>query len=168
VEDFHREVAPLLAARGWLRLYRLHVGGAAIAAIHGLEVKGRFLYYQSGYDPAWAARSPGLVLVGKTVQDAYARGLADYDFLRGTEPYKLEWSSDRRDTCTLRLRAPTLRAGGDALAREAWRGARDVARSVAPRRAWDVLRRLRRELDARALVPGRAEGGEGPWSTDRS
>ena len=160
VEDFHREVAPLLAARGWLRLYRLHVGGTAIAAIHGIEVNARFYYYQSGYDPAWSARSPGLVLVGRTVEDAYARGLADYDFLRGTEPYKLEWASDRRDTCTLRLRAPTLRAGGEALAREAWRGARGVARNVAPRRAWDALRRLRRAMEARALAAARAGGGE--------
>jgi CelD/BcsL family acetyltransferase involved in cellulose biosynthesis len=152
VEDFHRAAAPLLAARGWLRLYRLHVAGGAIASIHGLEVGGRFLYYQSGYDPAWRARSPGLVLVGRTVEDAYARRLDDYDFLRGTEPYKLEWASDRRETCTLRLRAPTLRAGADGLARAALRDARLLARSVAPRRGWEALRRLRRVMEARALA----------------
>ena len=165
VEDFHRTAASLLAVRGWLRLYRLHVGGAAIAAIHGLEVAGRFFYYQSGYDPAWRARSPGLVLVGRTVEDAYARGLTDYDFLRGTEPYKLEWATDRRETCTLRLRAPTLRAGADGLARAALRDARDVARRVAPRRGWEALRRLRRGLEARALA-ARARGGEGACAGD--
>jgi CelD/BcsL family acetyltransferase involved in cellulose biosynthesis len=66
VEAFHREVAPLLAARGWLRIYRLLVEGKAIAAVYGIEVGRRFFYYQSGYDPAWSARSPGVVLVGKT------------------------------------------------------------------------------------------------------
>jgi CelD/BcsL family acetyltransferase involved in cellulose biosynthesis len=160
VEDFHREVAPRLAARGWLRLYRLHVGGAAIAAVYGIEVGRRFFYYQSGYDPEWSARSPGLVLVGRTIEDAYARGLADYDFLRGTEPYKLEWASDRRETCTLRLRAPSLRAGTAALAREAWRGARDAARAIAPARAWQALRRARRGFEARALAGARTGGGD--------
>jgi CelD/BcsL family acetyltransferase involved in cellulose biosynthesis len=154
VEDFHREVAPLLAARGWLRLHVLHAGGGAVAAVHGIEVGRRFYYYQSGFDPAWSARSPGLVLVGRTVEDAYARGLADYDFLRGVEPYKLEWASDRRETCTLRLRAPTLRAGAAGLAREAWRGARGAARSALPGGAWEALRRARRGLESRALTWG--------------
>ncbi len=159
VEDFHRDVVPRLAARGWLRLYRLHVGGGAVAAVYGLEVGRRFFYYQSGYDPAWSARSPGLVLVGRTIEDAYQRGLADYDFLRGTEPYKLEWASDRRETCTLRLRAPSLRAGTAALAREAWRGAKDVARAIAPARTWEALRRARRGVEARALAGARTGGG---------
>ena len=99
-----------------------------------IEVGRRFFYYQSGYDPAWSPRSPGLVLVGRTVEDAYARGLADYDFLRGTEPYKLDWAWDRRETCTLRVHAPSLRAGhrlarARGLARCAGRGALDRARS---------------------------------------
>ncbi|HEY6099740.1 MAG TPA: GNAT family N-acetyltransferase, partial [Anaeromyxobacter sp.] len=151
VEDFHREVAPLLAARGWLRLYRLHVEGKAIAAVYGIEIGKRFYYYQSGWDPAWSARSPGVVLVGRTVEDAYARGLDDYDFLRGTEPYKLDWAWDRRETSTLRLRAPSLRAGTALAAEEAWRAARGLARAVAPERVWGALRRMRRSIEVGAI-----------------
>jgi CelD/BcsL family acetyltransferase involved in cellulose biosynthesis len=155
VEDFHREVAPLLAARGWLRLYRLFVGRDAIAAVYGLEVGGRFFYYQSGYDPAWSARSPGVVLVGRTVEDAYARGLTDYDFLRGTEAYKTDWAWDRHETCSVRLHAPSLRAGTAAAAEEAFRAARGLARSVAPEKVWSALRRARRSLEASALSGAR-------------
>jgi CelD/BcsL family acetyltransferase involved in cellulose biosynthesis len=154
VEDFHRAVAPLLAARGWLRLYRLFAGKDAIAAVYGIEVGRRFYYYQSGYDPAWSARSPGLVLVGRTIEDAYARGLVDYDFLRGTEPYKLDWTGDRKETCTVRLRAPSLRAGTARAAEEAYRAARDLAKSVAPVRVWGALRRARRSLEANGLASG--------------
>ena len=146
-EAFHRDVAPLLAAAGWLRIYRLFVGTDAVAAVYGIEVGRRFYYYQSGYDPAWSARSPGLVLVGRTVEDAYARGLVDYEFLRGTEPYKLDWTADRRETCAVRLRAPTLRAGTAAAAEEALRTARGVARAVAPEWVWDALVRARRSFD---------------------
>ncbi len=155
VEEFHREVVPLLAARGWLRLYRLVVGDRAIASVYGIEIGRRFYYYQSAYDPAWSARSPGMVLVGRTVEDAYARGLADYDFLRGSEPYKLDWAWDRRETCTLRLRAPSLRAGTAAAAEEACRAARCLAKAVTPERLWDALRRARRSLEVSALQGAR-------------
>jgi CelD/BcsL family acetyltransferase involved in cellulose biosynthesis len=155
VEDFHREVAPLLASRGWLRLYLLLVEGRAIAAVYGIELGRRFYYYQSGYDPSWSSRSPGVVLVGRTVEDAYARGLVDYDFLRGTEPYKLDWAADRRETCTVRLRAPSLRAGTAVAAEEAYRAARGFARAVAPERVWDALRRARRSFDVNALAAPR-------------
>jgi CelD/BcsL family acetyltransferase involved in cellulose biosynthesis len=109
--------------------------------------------------------------VGRTVEDAYARGLADYDFLRGTEPYKLEWASDRRETQNLRIHAQSLRAGTAVLAREAWRGARGAARAVAPRGAWEVLRRARRDLENRALArsaprSGSRGGGESTWPMD--
>jgi CelD/BcsL family acetyltransferase involved in cellulose biosynthesis len=153
-EAFHREVAPLLAARGWLRMYRLFVGRDAIAAVYGIEVGRRFYFYQSGYDPAWASRSPGMVLVGRTIEDAYARGLADYDFLRGQEPYKLDWAADRRETCAVRLRAPGLRAGTGAAAEGAFRAARGLARAVAPERMWEALQRARRNLDVNGMGRG--------------
>ncbi|HET6303355.1 MAG TPA: GNAT family N-acetyltransferase [Myxococcota bacterium] len=150
-EDFHRDVAPLLAERGWLRLYRLLVGGRSVAAVYGIEVGGRFYYYQSGLDPAWAARSPGLVLLARTVEDAYARRLTDYDFLRGSEPHKLDWAGDRRETCALRLRAPGLRSAAGAAAEEVFRAAREAARAIAPQRMWSTLRRMRRSVTANGL-----------------
>jgi CelD/BcsL family acetyltransferase involved in cellulose biosynthesis len=163
-EDFHRDVAPLLAARGWLRLYRMFLSGGAIAAVYGLELGKRFYYYQSGMDAAHAQRSPGLVLIGKTVEDAYARGLADYDFLRGTEPHKLDWAADRRETCALRLRAPGLRAEAAAAAEEVFRAARDAAHAVAPERMWSTLQRVRRSVRANGIAGlGLAAGvGRGP------
>ncbi|WP_242394582.1 GNAT family N-acetyltransferase, partial [Anaeromyxobacter oryzisoli] len=139
-EDFHRDAARRLAARGWLRLYRLFAGGRAIAAVYGIEAAGTFHFYQSGYDPEWSARSPGLVLTGRTVEDAYARGLRYYDFLRGEEPYKLDWARDRRELCAVRVRAPSLRATAGAAADVAWGAARGLARAATPRRAWAALR----------------------------
>ncbi len=151
VQDFHREVAPLLAQRGWLRIYRMFVDGRSIAAVYGLELAGHFYYYQSGMDPAWRARSPGLVLIGKTVEDAYSRHLTDYDFLRGSEPHKLDWATDRRETCALRLRAPGLRSEAGAAAEELFRVAREAAKAIAPPRMWSALQRARRTVSASGL-----------------
>ncbi|MFL5303288.1 MAG: GNAT family N-acetyltransferase, partial [Anaeromyxobacteraceae bacterium] len=152
-EDFHREVAPLLAARGWLRMWRLLHEGRAIAAVYGLERKRRFFYYQSGMDPEWGARSPGLVLVGKTIEDAYARGLTDYDGRRGPEPHKLDWSSDRPETSAPRAWGPPRRAEAAHAAEAAYEAARGAARAMAPETLWSALRRARRSWEVNGSGP---------------
>jgi CelD/BcsL family acetyltransferase involved in cellulose biosynthesis len=138
--------------------------------VYGVELSRRFYYYQSGMDPDWSARSPGLVLLGKTVEDAYARGLGDYDFLRGAEPHKLDWASDRRETCALRVRAPGVRSEAGAAAEEVFRMARDAARAVAPERMWSALQRLRRTVSAgdlgfRSVQPSPGRQGDEHAST---
>lgn len=103
VRAFHRDAFPLLAALGKAQLFTLRVRGVAVASVYALIHGGRFYYFQAGYDPNWAAKSPGLVLVGETFREALARGLGAYDFLRGTEPYKFDWTSSVRRTVRLRF-----------------------------------------------------------------
>lgn len=102
-EQFHYESAQNLARRGWARLYVLHADGAPRAALYGFERNGRFSYYQSGSDPSWDARSVGTVVLGAALEDAFERGLEEFDFLRGTEPYKLLYASSQRSLVTLRI-----------------------------------------------------------------
>src|SRR5205814_1643745 len=90
-EPFHRAAARLLAGRGRLRLYTLFAARRPVASVYGAVHGSTFFYYQSGYEPAWGARSVGLVLLARTVQDAFAEGLRDFDFLRGSEAYKADW-----------------------------------------------------------------------------
>ena len=111
VEAFHRDASQLLAERGKLRLYTMRVGGAAVASVYAVLDRGELIYFQSGYDPAWRPRSVGLVLVGETFQDALRQGLSEYDFLRGTEAYKADWTTRARTTVGLRA-FPQLRARG--------------------------------------------------------
>jgi CelD/BcsL family acetyltransferase involved in cellulose biosynthesis len=144
VEAFHRDVTRLLAERGRLCLYTMKIGGRAVASVYGLLHREAFLYYQSGYDPEWRNRSVGLVLVGETFKDAIEAGLAEYDFLRGTEPYKLDWTTRERRTVAVRVHAAggTGRwlTRGEALARRA----RQVGARVLPPAMAERIRRMRR------------------------
>ena len=70
VEAFHREACRLLAESKMLRLYTLWVEEHAIASVYGIRHLNTFYYFQSGYDPAWRNRSPGMVLVGDTFKNA--------------------------------------------------------------------------------------------------
>jgi CelD/BcsL family acetyltransferase involved in cellulose biosynthesis len=144
VHAFHRDAAALFAENGWLRLYTLKLGGAALASVYGVVYKDRFYYYQSGYDPAWARRSVGLVLLGETVREAFADERTTFDFLRGVEPYKLEWAQTRRETEVIRIIAPT--AGGAAYLawRDGTRAIRRAARRILGEWAWGALGLARR------------------------
>ena len=83
------------------------------------------------------------MLVGETFKDAIAAGLTEYDFLRGTEPYKFDWTSKQRRTVAGRVHAG---GAGRWLTRgeELARLARQVAARVLPPETAERIRRLRR------------------------
>jgi CelD/BcsL family acetyltransferase involved in cellulose biosynthesis len=87
---FFGEVAQRFFAAGQLRLAFLGGPAGDIASVFQIEYDGALLLYNSGFDPAMRAANPGLVLVARCIEDAIGRGLAEYDFLRGTERYKYD------------------------------------------------------------------------------
>jgi CelD/BcsL family acetyltransferase involved in cellulose biosynthesis len=86
--DFHRAWAARALARGWLRLWFLELDGRPVAAWYGWRVGGRYSYYLAGFDPAFADRCPGLILLAHTVHEAFQEGADVYDLMLGDEPYK--------------------------------------------------------------------------------
>jgi CelD/BcsL family acetyltransferase involved in cellulose biosynthesis len=121
VEDFHAEAAVELARRGWARLYLLHADGAVRAALYAFERGRRLQYYQMGTDPEWRNRSLGTVILGAAQEDAFERGLTEFDLLRGSEPYKLLYTQSSRSILAFRvatgLRGHAVRLGDRVLER---------------------------------------------------
>lgn len=142
---FHRDAVALLAESGLVRLYTLRLGARALASLYGITWNGRFYFYQSGFDPAFARLSAGLVLMGETVAESFARGLATYEFLRGEEAYKFDWASGETRTAALSIIRKTpaglcLRALAQAGER-----LRQSARDRVGQEKWQALQRWRRE-----------------------
>ena len=92
VQRFYTALAHRAAARGWLRLQFLTVGGQRIATSFSLVYGRRLFLCKTGYDPAFETGSPFKVLTHFATQQAYADGLEEVDFLGDTEPWKLEWT----------------------------------------------------------------------------
>ena len=91
MERFFRSAIAALAASGGARLALLERPDGAMAAFVTLEWNGTVGLYNSGFAPAHAALSPGLVLLAHVVRDALERGFRRFDFLRGEERYKYEF-----------------------------------------------------------------------------
>jgi CelD/BcsL family acetyltransferase involved in cellulose biosynthesis len=131
VAGFHRELTRRALERGWLRLYLLHLDGRPAAALYGFLYRGRFLFYQSGFDPAFAAWGVGLVTMGLAIRAAIADGARAYDLLHGAEPYKFLWASRSRELARLELYPPTLGGALYRCLREPLRAARGAVQGAA-------------------------------------
>lgn len=87
-DDMVRLFTDLLALDG-SRLDVLRAGdGSVVAAAFGFEDDEAYYLYNSAFDPAAAAVSPGIVLVDCLIGKAASDGRSRFDFLKGDEVYK--------------------------------------------------------------------------------
>jgi CelD/BcsL family acetyltransferase involved in cellulose biosynthesis len=83
------------------------------------------------------------VLLARSVSDAFAEGLREFDFLRGNEGYKAEWARGERWTVQLRLwRGARGRAARAALSAQLF--AREALKAAVPKGALEAMRKARR------------------------
>jgi CelD/BcsL family acetyltransferase involved in cellulose biosynthesis len=141
---FHDEVTALALARGWLRLYVLALDTVPVASLYGLRYGRTFSFYQSGFDPAFARWSVGLITMALAIQQAIAEGADEYDMLHGDEAYKFLWAREQRELSRLELYPPTASDLVVAGTRVVTRTAKRVIRKLAqrpPRRRGEELER---------------------------
>ena len=89
-ERFFVDVLTEAASRNVLRLAVLELNGERLAACINIDYGSSYLLYNSGYDPAYARLSVGLLNKALTIKWAIASGKRAFDFLRGDERYKYE------------------------------------------------------------------------------
>jgi len=109
VERLHRCFARELGRRGQLWLTTLDVDGEPAAGWYGFANHETVYFYQSGRDPRWEDQSVGVLLMATMIRRAIERGYRWFDFLRGDEAYKLEWTPSQRVTGELVAFRPTWR-----------------------------------------------------------
>jgi CelD/BcsL family acetyltransferase involved in cellulose biosynthesis len=79
-----------LAEEGNIRLSFLDVEGVRVASTICFDYEHEFYLYNSGYNPAYASFSVGLILKVFCLRDGIFEGKKRFDFLRGAEPYKYD------------------------------------------------------------------------------
>jgi len=107
---FHRDLANMLVQHGWLRLGFLFLDGAALAAQFWLTCDGTSYILKTVYDQDYKKYSPGKVLTAemmKYVIDVDRVTLIDY--VQGDEPYKKDWTPERRERRGLIVFNPSLK-----------------------------------------------------------
>ncbi|HLN89455.1 MAG TPA: GNAT family N-acetyltransferase, partial [Candidatus Binatia bacterium] len=90
------ELAKLYAKKGWLALYFLTVNDRPIATQYCLAYKQTMHYGLGGFDPVFSRYSVGNIIIAKVLEHCIANRFTEYDFMKGDESYKFDWSAEYR------------------------------------------------------------------------
>lgn len=105
---FYTDVARWASERGWLRLAFLRLNGETVAFQFGMESNDVYFFLKGGYNPAYRLYAPGKQLVRHMLERAFVLDLSRFDFLGGSESWKLEWTDTWQEQIILHAFAPSL------------------------------------------------------------
>jgi len=100
---FHMEVARHFAEKGWLGLYFLTVDGELASAMYGFEYHERFYAYLVGWNPDYYQYSIGNLMTMMLLEKLTDQGFNEFDFMKGNEPWKFQWTDTFRKNVEIRL-----------------------------------------------------------------
>ncbi len=106
---FYLGLAREAASQGELVLYFLRLDGRPVAFQFGLVRGDTYFVPKLAYDEGHADCSPGQLLMEEVLRDCCRRGLAEFDFLGPSMPWKLEWTDRVRVHHTLQIYGRTSR-----------------------------------------------------------
>ncbi len=91
---FFRRIVSALAGEGLVELIFLTLDRVRVAAVLCFRAEDELLLYNSGYDPAYAGLSVGLLSKALALRRTIEEGRKRFDFLRGAEPYKYDLGAE--------------------------------------------------------------------------
>jgi CelD/BcsL family acetyltransferase involved in cellulose biosynthesis len=138
-KGFTLDAAAELARAGMTRFEEIWLEDECRASLFGFESGDCYYFFLSGFDQAWSKYSLGFTLLWLSIREASRRGLKIYDFLRGDENYKFDWSDNLRLTVAAQV-ASDSRAARWYVAREQ---TKEIARAFIPDWAKARFRHIR-------------------------
>ena len=106
---FYEKVTPLLLRAGRLELFGIWDAERPRAVLFGASAGGTLFYLQSAFDAELGSFGPGNVLMFQILRQAQERGFERFDFMKGDEAYKFQWTQQEEPLIVHRSAAPGWR-----------------------------------------------------------
>jgi len=100
---FYRELTARLDRTGWLLFSVIELDEHPIAIHYGFDHQDSQFWYKPSFDPAFASKSPGLMLVRHLIRRAINQGRREFDFTVGDEPFKKRFTNFERKTVQIQV-----------------------------------------------------------------
>ena len=95
--------AKLFAEKDWLALNFLTVNDIPVSASYSLKYKQRLCNCLNGFEPEYASYSVGNLLHMKVIEKCIQNDFKEYDFMKGDESYKFNWTNIYRRNSNLKF-----------------------------------------------------------------
>ena len=92
VTDFYRSLALSMNEKGYFEMLFLKFSGDRVAFDYCLKYKGIYSMVKIGYDEKYKDYSPGMILRKHVLREFFEKGYEKYDFLGGSDEYKLKFT----------------------------------------------------------------------------
>lgn len=102
-EVFYRSFLGRAFRQGWGRIHLLHIFGKPAAHVLGVVYRKKYYPLKTSFDAEFSTMSPGSVLVGHAVRDAFEQGYDTFEFLGANEYFKSKLGNDSRERVDLCL-----------------------------------------------------------------
>jgi CelD/BcsL family acetyltransferase involved in cellulose biosynthesis len=96
MEGFYRDIATQFVKRGWLHFSCLFVDSEVASAEYAFIYNQKFYYAITARDIRYSDYGVGHIHQMFLIKYAIEKGLREFDFLRGEEPYKFHWTESSR------------------------------------------------------------------------
>jgi len=96
MKEFYRDLATLFLKRNWLNFSYLTAGGEMTSAVYGYIYNGKMYPSTAARDLRYAEYGVGHLHYMFLIKYAIEKGLREFDFLKGDEPYKFYWAKAAR------------------------------------------------------------------------
>lgn len=108
--SFHSEFLNRIVGSSWGWLRTIRNDERVIAAAYCFAIGGRVFAYQKGIDPDWEQYGLGTLVNYETIKEAFSGGYKEFDFLRGNEEHKAQWTQKKRALLNINIYNTTFHA----------------------------------------------------------
>jgi len=96
MEGFYRDIAARFVNKGWLHFSCLVLDGEVVSAEYTFIYNHKFYCTTSARDIDYSKYNVGHLHQMFLIKYAIEKGLREFDFLKGDEPYKFHWTASSR------------------------------------------------------------------------
>lgn len=109
-QQFFMNYLGQFAKKEWMNLWLAYLEGRPAAYLINFDYQGKIWFYNAAYTERDGRYATGSLLMSRAIQDAFARGKKEYDFMRGVEAYKERWTPLKRQSFQVALYKKSFRS----------------------------------------------------------
>jgi CelD/BcsL family acetyltransferase involved in cellulose biosynthesis len=102
-QEFYIDISRACLENDWLDLSFLNIDGKTVSVRWGFNYNNTRYCMTPAFDLNYSACAVGTQHLMKAIEESIQSGLKQFDFLKGEEPYKYDWTKSKKDNIRITI-----------------------------------------------------------------